>query len=239
MKSIIRSLNSAGIKNFQDWISTGAPGEIPEQWLTDSQTSESLPEAGLVEKGVFKNRFDLGAYCNERLAAIPLSAIPRTHGVWSWLSLFFFDVIAPKNASGTRSLRETVRYIPSEDYQKYYRHLIGFAVYAIRQYGADAEPLLVSTKPGILHTDYCEQIFGYQDLCQTRAFISVANMLYFDAAARRIKPSAAPNKKKPGTLRRLGDVFYQLEVTYDVQGMNRDGLAEILPGEFSTWKALA
>src|SRR5207253_245811 len=133
-----------------------------------------------VELQSFNNRYELGLYCNNALANIPLVNIPQTHGVWAWLSLFFIDVLAPKKSDGARNLRESVRYIGSGDYQKYYRHLIGFATYAIRVFESDAEPLLVSTKPGILHTDYCEQIFGYQDLCQTRAFISVANALYFD-----------------------------------------------------------
>ena len=239
MKIRIRSLTTNGIKQFQDWLSTGAGGFIPVHLLTDTETSEPLPGAGEAELGSFTNRYELAMYCNNALVEVPLSSIPRTHGVWSWLSLFFFDVIAPRKADGTRDLKETVRYIGSQDYQKYYRHLIGFGVYAIRVFETDAEPLLVSTKPGILHTDYCEQIFGYQDLCQTKAFVSTANALYFDKNERKIRRGATPNKKKSGTLRRLGDVFYQLEVTFDVQGMGRNELSKLLPDEFAGWQLVA
>lgn len=239
MKTRIRSLTANGIKQFQDWLSTGAASEIPTHLLTDAETSEPLLDAGEVELGNFTNRYALAAHCNDALASVPLSSIPRTHGVWSWLSLFFFDVLAPRKSDGTRDLKEFVRYVGSQDYQKYYRHLIGFGVYAIRVFETDAEPLLVSTKPGILHTDYCEQIFGYQDLCQTKAFISMANALYFDQGERKIKRGATPNKKKAGTLRRLGDVFYQLEVTFDVQGMGRNELSKLLPDEFVGWQLTA
>ena len=239
MKIRIRSLTANGIKQFQDWLATGAAGFIPVHLLTDAETSEPVLGAGEVELGNFSNRYELAVYCNNALTDVSLSSIPRTHGVWAWLSLFFFDVIAPRKADGTRDLKETVRYIGSKDYQKYYRHLIGFGVYAIRVFETDAEPLLVSTKPGILHTDYCEQIFGYQDLCQTKAFVSTANALYFDKSERKIKRGATPNKKKPGTLRRLGDVFYQLEVTFDVQGMGRNELSRLLPDEFAGWQLTA
>ena len=158
---IIRALTEEGVIRFRDWLDAAKAGGTvpkPSPLLTDPITSEPLPGAGSVEKGSFANRFELGLYVNAQLAEIPISSLPMTHGVWSWLSLFFIDVLAPTRADGTRTLNELVRYIPTTDYQKYYRHLIGFAVHAIRQLGAEAEPLLVSTKPGILHTDYCEQI---------------------------------------------------------------------------------
>jgi len=235
---LIRSLNEDGVRRFRDWLDVvkgGATDPKPDQLLTDPATSEPLPGAGEVEIGTFVNRYRLALYVDAALAEIPIQQLPMTHGVWSWLSLYFMDVLCPPRANGSRALNEFVRYIPTTDYQKYYRHLIGFGVHAIRKFGLDAEPMLVSTKPGILHTDYCEHVFGYQDLCQTRSFISVANALYFDRTERKIKRGATPNKKKPGTLRRLVDVFYQLDLTYDVQGMNPSSFQSLLPAEFRVW----
>jgi len=236
---IIRSLNEEGVRRFRDWldiVKAGSTVAKPLQLLTDPAASEPLPGAGEVETGAFSNRYALAQYVDAALQDVPIRQLPMTHGVWSWLSLFFIDVLSPPRADGTRSLNELVRYIPTTDYQKYYRHLIGFGVHAIRKLGQDAEPLLVSTKPGILHTDYCEQIYGYQDLCQTRSFICVANALYFDSTERKIKRGATPNKKKAGTLRRLGDVFYQLDLTYDVQGMDWAFFQNLLPQEFGSWR---
>ena len=239
---LIRSLNEDGVRRFRDWLDVikgGATDLKPDHLLTDPATSEPLTGAGEVSVGAYANRYQIGLYVDAALKDIPIQQLPMTHGVWSWLSLFFMDVLCPLRADGTRSLNELVRYIPTADYQKYYRHLIGFGVHAIRKLGSDAEPLLVSTKPGILHTDYCEQIYGYQDLCQTRSFISAANALYFDSTDRKIKRGATPNKRKAGTLRRLGDVFYQLDLTYDVQGMDWACFQSLLPTEFVNWRTQA
>jgi len=238
----IRALTEKGVQQFRAWLENakaGAATAPPTELLTDTDTSEPLHGAGEVELRQFTNRYELGVYVDQRLAQIPITVLPYTHGVWSWLSLFFIDVLAQPRTDGTRMLNELVRYIPTTEYTKYYRNLIGFAVHAIRDLGPEAEPLLVSTKPGILHTDYCEQIFGYQDLCQTRGFISVANALYFDPNERKIKKGATPNKRRAGTLRRLGDIFYQLELTYDVQGMDWPNLNGLLPSEFNPWKEAA
>jgi len=235
----IRALTEQGISSFRDWLNDAKIGGTtppPFHLLNDESTSEQVLDAGEVETQPFQSRYELASYVNTALAAIDIRELPMKHGVWPWLSLFFIDQLCPPRPDGSRKLNEIVRYIPSTEYQKYYRHLIGFGVQAIRQLGADAEPLLVSTKPGILHTDYCEQIYGYQDLCQTRSFISVANALYFDPKNRRIKRGAAPNKRKAGTLRRLGDVFHQLDLTYDVQGLDWECFQNLLPAEFDRWR---
>jgi hypothetical protein len=234
----IRTFNEEGVRRFRDWLDIakgGGSSPKPDYLLTDPALSEPLVGAVDVSVGTFANRYQLALHVDAALINIPIQQLPMTHGVWSWLSLFFMDVLCPPRADGTRSVKELVKYIPTTDYQKYYRHLIGFGVHAIRKLGPDAEPLLVSTKPGILHTDYCEHVFGYQDLCQTRTFISVANALYFDQTERKIKRGATPNKKKAGTLRRLVDVFYQLDLTYDVQGMGKYAFQNLLPPEFQPW----
>jgi hypothetical protein len=70
MKIRIRSLTATGIKQFQDWLSTGATSFIPVHLLTDSETSEPLLGAGEVELGDFKNRYELAVYCNHALADV-------------------------------------------------------------------------------------------------------------------------------------------------------------------------
>ena len=236
---IIRSLTENGVRQFQDWLTvvqSGATDPKPSHLLAEPSTSEPLAGAGQVEEGTFANRYELARYVDQALQNIQIRSLPTKHGVWSWLTLFFIDTLCPPRTDGTRTVNEIARYIPSSDYKKYYRHLIGFGVQAIRRLGPDAEPLLVSSKPGILHTDYCEQIMGYQDLCQTRSFIAVANALYFDPVEHKIKRGAAANSKKDGTLRRLGDIFYQLDLTYDVPGLDWLHFQGLLPKEFDPWR---
>ena len=231
----IREMTSRGVEAFRTWLDGKASGDIPDELLQNDDFSKSFHPVLEIEQRKFNCRFELGRYVNDILAHVHLSDVPRNHGIWSWLSLYFFDSLCPKSAGGTRQPRESVRYIWDVSFSKYYRHLIGHTVYSIRLYGEEAKPLFVAPSDRIVHTDYCEQIFGYQDLCQTVSFISTANRLYYDARKNQLKSGATPNTKKPGTVRRLGDVFNQIALTYDVQGMTPDQILEKLPKEFSCW----
>ena len=231
----IRSMTPDGVDAFRTWLNGRASGDIPAELLTGSKQTKSFQPALEIEQRKFTCRYELGQYVNEILGPVSLSEVPRNHGIWSWLSIFFFDSLCPKNPDGTRDPKESVRYIWDVSFSKYYRHLIGHTVYSIRLYGEEAKPLFVAPSKRIVHTDYCEQIFGYQDLCHTVSFIATANRLYFDQKKNQIKAGATPNTRKPGTVRRLGDVFNQIALTFDVQGMSPEQILQKLPQEFRHW----
>jgi hypothetical protein len=66
-------------------------------------------------------------------------------------------------------------------------------------------------------------------------FIKLAEILYFDRKKGRLKIGAT-NSSRPGGLRRLDRVFSQLDLTYDVFGMDAEMLRAILPPkEFNRW----
>lgn len=63
-----------------------------------------------------------------------------------------------------------------------------------------------------------------------------ATRLYWDDKSQRPKRGAAPNKRKPGTLRRFVDVIQQLELTYDLYSMDGREILTLLPDEFTPWR---
>jgi hypothetical protein len=83
--------------------------------------------------------------------------------------------------------------------------------------------------------DWVEQLASRQERITNPAIIAAANRLYFDPNTRKPKRGAAPNWRKPGTLRRFGDVLDQLDLTYDLYSMSSSDLVSLLPGEFSTY----
>ena len=65
--------------------------------------------------------------------------------------------------------------------------------------------------------------------------IEAAAELYWDAQAKAPKRGAAPNERKPGTLRRFIDVAEHFDVTYDTFSMTGDQVVSLLPAEFNSW----
>ena len=120
-----------GVDAFRTWLDGRASGDIPAELLTGSKETKSFQPALEIEQRKFTCRYELGQYVNEILGPVSLSEVPRNHGIWSWLSIFFFDSLCPKNPDGTRDPKESVRYIWDVSFSKYYRHLIGHTVYSI------------------------------------------------------------------------------------------------------------
>jgi hypothetical protein len=68
----------------------------------------------------------------------------------------------------------------------------------------------------------------------SKSFVKLAKLLYFDEGNGRIKKGATTNR--PGSLRRLDRVVSQLDLTYDVFGVEARELSQLLPKrEFAKW----
>jgi hypothetical protein len=68
-------------------------------------------------------------------------------------------------------------------------------------------------------------------------FIRLARSLYFDETHGRLKKGATTTtKNRPGSLRRLDRVMSQLDLTYDIFGIDASELSQLLPSrEFGRW----
>ncbi|HSP14399.1 MAG TPA: hypothetical protein VLV78_06585 [Thermoanaerobaculia bacterium] len=64
-----------------------------------------------LEERLFQNRLELAEFLRERLQGFERVALMRNVGVWSWLALFYFDQIAPRDGEGLRRIYEQARYI--------------------------------------------------------------------------------------------------------------------------------
>lgn len=241
MNFSLRLLNDEGVAHFRQWLIEGAPGDVPLHLLTSPETSGVLPTVVNLGSALFNDRYEFGVYLNSVLSGLDGSAIAGDQKFWSSLALLWFDRLCPPRADGTRLVREEYRYILSDDYRHYYRHLIRSPWQLVRLHKENARLLLVAPKvnesPLSVHGEILEQFGGRQQVLGSRRIIAVASRMYLDPATGRPKTGVAGSGR--GSARRFGLVLRQLDLTHDPEQMPDGIFYEVLPAEFSKWKPKA
>ena len=232
-------LNEKGIRAFQRVLEAARQGEAvitPLAMLDDEELVESLGTSVEFDVSKFETRLELASFVDSLLAEKEISDDLNDDGLWAWLGAVFFDSTCPADSAGQRKPGKDYRHIPSSSWRDFYRHLIRGPVRILRLFKEDPEAAAIVLcqnphSPG----DFVEQLASRQERITNPAIIAAANRLYFDENTRKPKRGAAPNWRKPGTLRRLGDVLDQLDLTYDLYSMSSGDLVSLLPREFATY----
>ena len=231
----VQRLTQLGIERFREYLrqlAEGGTAEPPTALLADGEASEPLVPVLFVENRVFATRLEAARYLAEVFSGI--SGLEEDVGLWSWLSLFYFDQVCPDRDDGTRSPGRDYRHILEPGYRHGHRHLLGGAFLVYRLHGEDAL-LLLSTR--LYHENtFHHELASRQAFVSNRSIIQAVNLLYFDQETRRPKRGAQDPKRTPGTLRRFVDVVQQLEINYDLYSMSAEAIIELLPEEFAEWK---
>jgi hypothetical protein len=238
MSQLIRKLTDEGIRLFGEYLASGAPGKPPHQLLTGPDTSEPLSKLIVVQTKIYADRFEFGRVLVELLSPLDPAIVSADRHLWSWLALFWFDQLCPQRADGTRDVKEEHRYIYTNDFRYYYRHLVRSPWYVVRHHGDSGRFLLMGTKPSeyplSVHGEILEQIGGRQQVFGSRSIVAAASRLYADPSTGRPRRGVAGRGR--GSAFRFGMVLRQLDLTYDPEIMPSDGLINILPAEFDNWK---
>ena len=235
MAEVVRRLTESGIEKFREYLNQlrqGEPAEPPHRLRTNSETSEPFVPERMVEQRRFASRLEAARYLADVFN--DLSGLEEDVGLWSWLSLFYFDQVCPARADGTRSPGRHYRHILEPGYPNGHRHLLAGAFVVYSLHGDDAQ-LLLCTK---LHVEnsFHHQLASRQAFISNRQILRAAGLLYLDQRTGRPKHGAQDTKDTPGTLLRFIAVLQQLEVNYDLYGMNAEAILELLPREFDRWK---
>ncbi len=235
MPDVVRRLTNQGIEKFRSYLNELREGSIagpPRSLLTDPQTSENLAWERLVEERRLDTRLEAARYLNKVFDG--LSGMEEDIGLWSWLSLFFFDQVCPARPDGTRSPGRDYRHILEPGYLYGHRHLLGGPFMVYRLHGEHAILLLCTQ---VHHENaFHHELASRQIFVSNRAIIGAANLLYLDPRTRRPKRGAQDPNRAPGTLRRFVDVLEQLDVNYDLYTMSPEAIAGLLPAEFNRWR---
>lgn len=238
--SELRYFNPKGREQWGAWLDnlTNDPASpFPDGLLTNPDYTLRAPGTATVEPQVFATKFALAETLAPIIASVHEARLgsDRWPGLWDWLAAFYFDSICPKDASGQRDLRQRARYFLEADYKRRYRHRIFGPVDLYSRLGPSCR-LLINGVPASL-TDWEEQTASRYQISSNRGIADALYRLYWDSEKAAPKRGAAPNARKPGTLRRFSDLMQQLDRTYDLLSVNADAILGLLPKEFARFKA--
>lgn len=231
--------NNRGLAEFADLLDRMRRGEridTPLSIVNDERYVERLSETAEVRPVVCVTRGELARVVDGSLAEVNIPDEMNDTGLWAWLAAIYLDSVCPADENGMRHPKTDYRYIPSADYRHYYRHLVRNPVRIRRLFSEfpNAASIVMCQHPAI-PGEYVEQLSSRQERITNPAIIAAANRLYYDIRTGKPKKGAAPNWRKPGTLRRFFDVLDQLDLTYDLYSMDTDDLLALLPDEFAEY----
>jgi len=232
----VKSFNKAGIAAFKDFLQSTRDGknrQNPVELLDDSGLIQVGYEDVTVESRSFASRRDAAEYFHQRFKLIPSVELRNDAGLWTWLSLFYFDQICPE-IDGERKVRNDYTYIFMPDQSLYfYRHLLFVAWYA-KYVSPMHNRLFLDTT--IYQLDrFTEEVFKRLYLTRIECVFEVLDRLYWDHATNRPRKGVnTPRKVIAGDLiHRFPARIRQLEKTYDLMSLSADQLLELLGEEFS------
>lgn len=235
MAEAVRRLTEPGIERFREYLrelregSTAAP---PRSLLADLDASVDFRPERLVEERAFESRLEAASYLSEVFEG--LSGLEEDVGLWSWLSLFYFDQVSPAAPDGRRSPGRDYRHILEPGYPYGHRHLLGGPFLVYRLHGEQAA-LLLCTRVHV-ENRFHHELASRQVFISSPAVIGAASILYLEPRTGRPKRGAQDPERAPGTLLRFVDVIQQLDVNYDLYGMSAEAIVGLLPSEFDVWK---
>jgi hypothetical protein len=228
--AIVRTLNDSGKAVFRAFLAavrTDPATPAPYEILQNEASSEALRWTIDVEPRSFASRLEAARYLNERFQAAGALDLEREAGMWSWLALFYFDLLCPE-LRGRRSPGEEARFIP--DSRRYFRHLLAAPWSIYKAYAADpGQAMIVLCQPLHRPGRYCDHLAARRELLTSPAVIGAATRLYYDATTG--KPKRRGHSSRPGNFARFIAVVSQLDVTFDLYSLTADALLWRLPRE--------
>lgn len=237
--AIVRKLTEAGIASFTEYLrqlSDDGTLEPPTDLLNGTESSDSLLGTAEVEPVVVESKLEVAKYLRRQLATLDKGEIDNNSGLWTWLSLFFFDQVCPRSDEGIREPGELARHVLSQHSQKYYRHLLAGPYRLLQLHNEKSRVFLCG--PLTEHGDFSEQLASRMQIITNRSLIEVVDSLYFDSAS--LAPGrpkrGALTRSRAGNLRRLISVIQQFDLTYDLYAMTPTQILELLPKEFERWR---
>ncbi|MDI6732679.1 MAG: hypothetical protein QME51_02140 [Planctomycetota bacterium] len=236
MTEYIRILNEQGLEKFQNYINQlkdGMDEDPPVDELSQEPFSVEFSPRIKVGKRTFANRLEMGKYLSEILQGISADKLTSEKGLWSWLALFWFDIICPRDDNGMRKILKSNHYICSSNWKYWHRHFIA-ASWDIYSTHKRFSRLFLGS-PIFIHNDWTEQVASRQDFISNKYIVEAIDKLYWDESKEKPKPKAL-GPKVGGGLRRLIQLIQQFGRTYDLFSIPPKEFLSLLPQEFNNWK---
>jgi len=236
----LRRFNPTGTERFGQYRKTlllDPTAKPPREWLEDPALTEIVADVEVIPQK-FVKRFDAAVYLNDLISRANIDLPEKDAGLWTWLTLFFFDEVCPADpSSGEREPRAEERLVPKiGNHQKFYRHLLLGPYLIVRAHRDDPERTIA-----LLHNPLWQpgeipaQLAARKEMVTNPAVVGAAKKLYYDSINDELKQGAGSSVK--GAPRRLAVVLKQFDLTYYLYGLSADELIALLPKEFDRFRA--
>jgi hypothetical protein len=232
---IVRQFNEQGIESFRALLARcrmNPTQAVPRALLEKDSTTKRLPYQVTIKSRSFHNRREAADFLVGLLKDLPDQEISENAGLWTWLTLFFFDEVCPMRA-GRRVVRNDYSYIfEPKNRLHYYRHLL-FLPWRILKLAPKHNRLFLSGSLAVLDK-MTEEVIKRLYLTRIPCMFEVLDRLYWDERRGKARAGiSSPRELIRGDLiHRLPIRIRQLEKTYDLFSLNADQLIELLGDEF-------
>lgn len=113
----LRRFNTAGIEAFRDALAAcreHPQSDISEEMIESPEWTELIVPEIPIQLCQFTTKRDAAIYFHDLLEPLSEQQIVSDSGMWSWLSLAYFDSICPKK-NGQRRIRNDYTYVYQPD----------------------------------------------------------------------------------------------------------------------------
>lgn len=231
----LRRFNEAGIKAFREELALlrANPDRDPNPQLLEHRelTEVVTPEVQVVGE-YFRTKAEAARYLTMILAKLSSESVERDAGLWTWLSLLFFDSVCNRN-QGNWSVKNDYYYVfEPGNVRHFYRHLLFISWHMLRL-APNFNRLFLSSPLATLPKVISEVAMRLY-ITRIPAIFEVLDRLYWDEAKNRHKAGITDTRVHAGDLTHRFPVrIRQLEKTYDLMSLNADQLIGLLGDEFS------
>lgn len=239
---MLRRFTADGLQAFRDFLATcreHPKSFVPRELLEDDTYATVVEPPIEVEQRAFASRAEAAYFLAELLRTLPQHEVAQDVGLWSWLSLFFFDEVCPEQG-GQRKVKTDEHYLfDQKNPYRSYRHLLRSGWQILRDAPQYNRLLLRGPVSSIDHV--ADEVMKRLFLMRIPCIFEVLDRLYWDDERDRPRRGiASSSKPKAGDLRtRLPSRLRQLEKTFDLFSLNADQLIDLLGQEFQRHEAAA
>ena len=232
----MRTLNPDGIEQMRIWLDQvrKIPSTlVPIELLEGTAFTEVLGKpvsADTFGQEAFETKLALAEAIDKAVtdAGLNEESLENDQGFWSWLTLRFAKkFIGKKGQIGESALWI---YEPG-NWRKVYRQKMAPLWLAYRAHRDNPARLKAALSiPVNITGEVFEQMMARQWIALSPGIMTLATKLYFDDEKGKLR--AGSGGKGAGASRRLSTVLDQLGLTYDIEELGWEALANMLPNDF-------
>lgn len=235
MKKIqVRRLTQPGIKNLSDLLANEdkkVSRDDIERLLVNNTLSEPLKNLSIITDGSSDTFWDIAETINEALEVKcyqDFKFFEEDIGLWSWLSLLYWDETELSGRPHNKSARNRVIPVGRSDFGSFSRHLLRTPCLFMVNFGSCCKWMFNhSGKDG--RGEYTEQI-SQKEFYYNERILQIVQHLFCDLKTDKPKPNLTH------LIRHLNRVLPQFDVTYDLKTMPIKKVLNLLPTIFDPCK---